>query len=185
MLEAGALASVDVGEATHLVLQHLDFRRPCDRDDLTAQLAELVERKAIADTQAKAVDVGSLAWLMQSDIGKMLRDNVATVRREIPVYVADNGSQSEDPLDRVMRRGRIDVLIPSPDGPVLIDYKTDRISSKNVQAAAESYQSQLAAYRGAAAEIIGIPVRRAIFVFLHARAIVEIGGDADRVAIGG
>src|SRR5947207_2704955 len=66
MLEAGSLAAVDVGEATHLVLQHLDFSRRCDRADLTSQLAGLVARKLVAKAQADVVDVETLLWLAGS-----------------------------------------------------------------------------------------------------------------------
>jgi ATP-dependent helicase/nuclease subunit A len=176
MLEARALAAVDVGEATHLVLQHLDFRRPCDEADVKAQLSDLVERKLIAAAQAQAVDVESLVWLVKSPAGELLRTHANQVRRELPVYLARPaaGASSTDPQDQVMYRGRIDALIPLPDGSIVIDYKTDRISCEDLAARAEAYESQMTGYRETVQAITGTPVREVILVFLHPRKIARL-----------
>src|SRR5215217_5123732 len=123
-------AGDEVGSATHRVLQHLDFTRPCDAADLAAQVVELIDRRLIDSAAAALVDVGAVGWLMSTEIGSLLRTHAKTIRRELPVYaaVAPEGSglpQSADPLDQVMLRGRLDVLVPADDGCVLIDYKTD------------------------------------------------------------
>jgi ATP-dependent helicase/nuclease subunit A len=171
MLEAGSLAAVDVGEATHLVLQHLDFRRRCDAADLAAQLADLVERRLVAPAQASAVDVASVEWLMQSAAGQLLRAHAGELRRELPVFLAERPHESSDPLDQVMHRGRIDVLIPLPDGGVVIDYKTDRVAAADVPRHAELYAAQVAAYRRGVERITGKAVRQVLLVFLDARVV--------------
>jgi ATP-dependent helicase/nuclease subunit A len=176
MLEAGSLASIDVGEAAHLVLEHLDFRRPCDAADVRAQLTDLVERKLIAAAQADAVDVESLVWLAQGEVGSLLREHADQLHRELPVYLAGAaaGANSTDPQDQVMHRGRIDVLIPLADGSIVVDYKTDRVSADDLAARAETYEAQMAGYRNAVHAITGKPVRAVLLVFLHPRRVARL-----------
>jgi ATP-dependent helicase/nuclease subunit A len=172
MLEEGSLGAAEVGEATHLVLQHLDFRQPCDRADLEAQRARMVERKLIAPQAAGCVDVDSLAWLMTSPAGELLRKHADALRRELPVYLAKSDQPSSDPQDQVMLRGRIDVLIPLPGGGnIVIDYKTDRVAPQNVSSSGEGYRDQMIAYRQAVEAMTGAPVEQVFIVFLHARAV--------------
>ena len=170
------MSAVDAGAAAHLVLQHLDFRRPCDEADLTAQVAELVERKLVAASQADVVDVGALVWLVQSPIGELLRTHAGDLRRELPVFIAsDAPAGSSDPQDRVMLRGRIDVLIPDPaGGAVVIDYKTDRVTAEQASRRAETYALQTDAYRKAVAAITGRPPREVLLVLLHPRVIHRV-----------
>jgi ATP-dependent helicase/nuclease subunit A len=166
MLEAGSLSAVDVGAATHLVLQHLDFRRACDRADLQAQIADLVERKLIADAQAQAVDVDSLVWLAESAAGQFLKRHATKLLREVPIYLARHAdTKSSDDQDQVMLRGRLDVLIPEPDGCVLIDYKTDKTP------AGPSHVDQLQTYRTAVEAMTNKPVKQVLLVYLVAREI--------------
>ena len=171
MLEAGSLAAIDVGSATHRVLEHLEFRWPCDAADLAAQLSDLVERKLVAPAEADAVDLASLAWLCASPTGELLRSHAGGLRRELPIYLAERELESADPLDQVMRRGRIDVLIPLADGSIVIDYKTDRVAAADIPARAEAYAAQAAGYRRAVEVITGRSVSQVLLVFLHARVV--------------
>ena len=82
---------------------------------------------------------------------------------------ASPAGDSTDPLDQVMLRGRIDVLVPTDDGYVMIDYKTDRIAADDVDARVSIHAPQLQLYRNAVECITGQPVSQVIVVFLHAR----------------
>jgi ATP-dependent helicase/nuclease subunit A len=134
-------------------------------------MAEFVERRLVAPAQAAAVDLASIEWLMQSEAGKLLRAHAGELRRELPVFVAERPIESPDPLDQVMHRGRIDVLIPLADGGVVIDYKTDRVADDEVPRRSLVYAPQVAGYRRAVEAITGKPVRQVLLVFLHARVV--------------
>jgi ATP-dependent helicase/nuclease subunit A len=171
VLEQGDKTAVDAGNTTHLVLQHLDFRRPCDEADLASQISELVQRKIVAPAQAKNVDVPSLEWLMSSTAGALLRRHTDLIRRELPVYFADRPLDSNDPLDQVMIRGRVDVLIPLADGNIVIDYKTDNISPDAVARRATEYEKQISGYCKAVEAITGNPVKQFLVVFLRSQLV--------------
>ena len=172
----------EIGTVTHLVLEHLDFRRPCDEPDLKRQLDELVARGLLADAQAKWVDLPSIEWLCGSELGRLLRREDARLRREVPIYLAapperfDDAPPSGDPLDQVMIRGRLDALLALPGGAVLIDYKTDQIAADEVPARAAVYGPQLGRYAEAVEKITGTPVAAAWLVFLTPRVLVDANG---------
>jgi ATP-dependent helicase/nuclease subunit A len=173
-------SAADVGEATHLVLQHLDFTRPCDRGDLRVQLDVLVERRLLAPAAAKAVDLDSICWLIGSPVGELLRTHGKTTRRELPLYLAlpaeeiDGEAKSSDPADQVMVRSRADALVRTSIGLEIVDYKTDRVDDSTIDARVEYYRPQMDLYRRAIHALTGEPVARVHLVFLQARRVIAL-----------
>jgi ATP-dependent helicase/nuclease subunit A len=176
-----APAPDEIGSATHRVLQHLDFTQPCNTPDVCAQVAEMVDGRFLDERQARAVDADAIAWLMSSDLGALLRQNAKTLRREVPIYAPVPGPadaaapalDSTDPLDRVMLRGRLDVLLPLGDRCVVVDYKTDAVSADQVADRLALHRPQLAAYARAVEAMTGKPART-LAVFLRPRVICEV-----------
>lgn len=169
-------SAADIGSATHLVLQHVDFASPCDTADLKQQIEALVAKRLIAPNAAKSVDVDSICWLISSPVGKLLRDNAPNIRRELPLYypLDPDGPAPENPEDRIMVRSRLDVLVPAADGLHIVDYKTDRVSSTDIDARAELYRGQMEFYRKAVAAMMGKkgpPIAGVHLVFLKAREV--------------
>ena len=173
-------SAADVGTATHRVLQHLDFSRRCDAADLEAQIAGLVSRKLLTHLQMELVDHDSVEWLLESEVGKLLKQHAASLRRELLIHrawappFAGQPALSAEALDQVMIRGRIDVLVPAPAGAVVIDYKTDAIAADSVPLRAQDYAVQMGQYRDCVGRMIGKPVSRAFLVFLTPRMIWEV-----------
>ena len=173
--ESRRQTAAEAGSAVHVALQHLDFSQPCDAADVRRQVAALVDRRLLTAVAAKGVDAEALAWLMTTPVGALLRTHQGALRRELPVFVPDDdlAVESSDPMDRPMVRGRIDVLVPTAAGPVLVDYKTDRLRADEVPGRAALHRVQLAKYRAAVERIVGQPVAGAHLVFLAARVVVE------------
>jgi ATP-dependent helicase/nuclease subunit A len=171
-------AATDVGTATHLVLQHLDFTRPCDLADVREQIHQLEQRRLISSAAAMMVDTDAIAWFASSPVGTTLRTHASRLRREWPVYFPLEARASDgtplapaDPMDRVMIRSRIDVLVETPGGLEVIDYKTDAITADTLDARAAFYEPQMALYRDAVRRATGKDVAGIHLVFLAARAI--------------
>jgi ATP-dependent helicase/nuclease subunit A len=168
---------LDVGQVTHRVLLHLDFSRLCDRSDLDRQIHEMIDRKLLTQTESTLANRDNILWLLDTEIGHLLKSNAQTLQREVPLHfpapAPSPESPSADPLDRIMIRGRIDLLIPTPHGPVLIDYKTDTLPPDSVPARAALYTPQLTAYRTALEKITHTPVP-AYLVFLSPRVIHQL-----------
>ncbi|HEY2587005.1 MAG TPA: PD-(D/E)XK nuclease family protein, partial [Tepidisphaeraceae bacterium] len=166
------VSPIDVGTATHLVLMHFDFAS----DQIDDQIESMVDRRLITAAQAAAVDRDAIRWLLGTELGGLLRANATRLRREVPVHFAAPAPalpDSRDPYDRVMIRGRIDLLIADPAGLSLIDYKTDNLPAEAVPARAADYAPQLAQYRTALEQITRAPVRASHLVFLKPRIIAS------------
>jgi ATP-dependent helicase/nuclease subunit A len=169
-----AASASDIGTSTHLVLSRLDFSRPCIGEDLSHQIAAMVQRRSLSDWQAKMVNQDAIGWLIGSEVGALLKTNAGNLRREAPIHFSVAASElapSDDLQDRVMVRGRIDVLIPTAQGGILIDYKTDNISPAAVPFRAQHHDGQLEQYREAIGKITGMPVCQTFLVFLRPRVI--------------
>ena len=175
-LAEAAPSCADIGTATHRVLLHLDFARSCRGADLAGQIQQMIDRRLITQAEAGLVDLGSIDWLIESDTGKLLKSHAANLRREVPIHVAvaPQDLSSADPLDRVMIRGRIDLLVPTPQGIVLIDYKTDDVPADVAPSRARMYERQMQQYRGAVQQMTGEPVSTVQIIFLTARLIHSI-----------
>jgi ATP-dependent helicase/nuclease subunit A len=156
------------------VLRHLDFRRAANREAVAEQLNEFVERRLLTEPEARAVDVDSILWLAQSEVGVLLRENADKVRREMPVYAALPAAEGAAGQDQVMLRGRVDVLVPLADRVLLVDYKTDAITADEVPGRVNGYLPQVDAYASAVARIVGKPVE-AVLVFLKPRVVHRRG----------
>jgi ATP-dependent helicase/nuclease subunit A len=172
---------VDIGTATHLVLQHLDFSRPLDAADLHAQVAGLIDRRVLDERAASLVDRGGILWFVGTDVGRLLRVQEGRLLRELSVYYAaeprwadDAAGPAPDALDRVMVRGRLDVLVPGDDGLTIVDFKTGAVAADAVAARVEHHRPQVEQYRRAVQAITDRPVARAYLVFLSAREIREV-----------
>ena len=99
------LAASDRGTATHLVLEHLDFSRPCRGEDLQRQIEKMLQRRLISEPEAAAVDQASIAWFIDSDFGKLIRRlPPEDVIRELPFNLAlshrSRFSQTPPPFPR-------------------------------------------------------------------------------------
>lgn len=147
-----------IGSAVHATLEFVDFDEPGDLDALVQRQCEL---HAIADY----VDtVGALVRsALNSDAVALARTNTAF--REL--YVGA-------PLGDVMVEGYVDLLVQTPDGLVIIDYKTDSASSPaEIDAKLAAYELQGAAYAVALEESTGLDVVDCRFVFCKASGAIE------------
>jgi ATP-dependent helicase/nuclease subunit A len=172
---ATEVAGTDIGTATHIVLQHLDFASDISAPPsaVPAQIDRLVARHILTEEQAKLIDHAAIEWFFTSELGQLFRKNYPHIRRELPL----NFSQTIDgaaPLDCTMIRGRIDLLLISPEQLILADYKTDRVPPSEVSPRADLYAPQLKLYRTAIQEILGRKVTRTSLIFLHAREIRDM-----------
>jgi ATP-dependent helicase/nuclease subunit A len=164
----------EVGSATHLVLQYLDFTRTKDAGEIAKQIEAMAMRKVISAEQGGIVDIEAIRWLMSSELGQLLKEHHSNIRRELPVYFAMPAAVrnvSGDSMDHVMVRGKLDVMIAMGDGLVVADYKTDRVTAETVEARVEFYRGQVESYADAIGKITGQRVTRTFLAFLSPRIL--------------
>lgn len=169
-------SAAERGNATHLVLQYLDFSRPCLGADLGDQIQSMLDRRLISPAQSALVDRAAIEWFIATDLTGLIRRPDVDLRRELPFYLACSPDQfgaphSADPLDQVMVRGRMDLVVLTPADLCIIDYKTDRVTPQQVPGRAGLYAGQMNLYRQALATLTDKPLKAIHLVFLTPRVI--------------
>lgn len=147
-----------IGSAVHATLEFINFDAP---DDVVVLATRQSELHGIAD----AVD--TVIELVASALDSEAVDLARRHRSYRELYVAA-------PLGDVMIEGYIDLLIETPDGLVIVDYKTDSASSpREIDEKLAAYELQGAAYAVALEASTGIDVVDCRFVFCKSRGAVE------------
>ncbi|MBX3395598.1 MAG: helicase-exonuclease AddAB subunit AddA [Phycisphaerae bacterium] len=176
-----APAGPRLGTLTHEFLQQIDLTRPCDEQDLKAQLAEFTSLGCIGASEAAAIDIEALAWFFQTEPGKLLRKPGTRVLREQPFVLSvdptkyDPRAVAGSPDDIMLVRGIIDCLFDAGDGWEVVDYKTDRVSGPAVDERAAIYDGQLKIYAAAIEALWRSRPCRSWLAFLHPRRMVRVG----------
>ena len=171
-LNAAGLTAAERGTAMHNFMLFADYTRACA--DPEAEIARLVQSGLMTEAEASVIDRGRLAAFFGSELyGRMcrsprcLREFPFTALR--PVYQLDPALADEDGECMVMQ-GIADCVFYEEGELVIVDYKTDRVSSD--RELLERYTTQLNIYRAALGEALGIPVRECLlYSFALGRAI--------------
>ncbi len=161
-----------IGTACHRFLQFAEFGRVTTVLEVRAQLDRLIAAGALSPEEAGLVPVADVVWLSTTDVGKRLARPDARARREVPfVYSLPLAAAGE----HTIVRGVIDCLLDTPEGLVILDYKTDApASDEDFAARWVGYTVQVQLYAQAAGSIFGRPVVRAVLAFLRARRMVDV-----------
>jgi len=176
MQTAESPSGAEIGSCTHLFLQHVPLEASLSRERLSLHLDRLVQRGIFTEGQSRLVDLESTARFFESELGQLLIAQRGGVRREWPFTLAVPVRElyphldlaESDPTAPVLLRGIIDCFFPTEKGLILLDYKTDRISTDQCPARAALYRPQLQYYRRALQTILNQPVAQSWLCFLYA-----------------
>ncbi len=148
-------AGTAIGRAVHAVLQTVDLATGAGID-ATARAQALAEGVPDREEEIRALATAALE-------APFVRDTVTGAWprwREVPVAVL---------VDGVLVEGFIDLLVETPDGLVVVDWKTDVVrTTADVESALTRYRLQGATYALALEAALGRPVVRCTFVFVGA-----------------
>jgi ATP-dependent exoDNAse (exonuclease V) beta subunit len=151
-------AGTAIGRAVHASLQVLDLADPRDLDAQVRLQCEIESIPEYAEQVAARV-----RGALRSDAVRLAVDNVHFKE----LYVAA-------PLgDRVVE-GYVDLLVETPEGLVVVDYKTDSAKSEaDIEAKLAAYELQGAAYAVALEVATGSTVVECRFVFCQPTRAIE------------
>ena len=165
-----------LGSATHLVFEQIDLSEPVNSKTVATTLSRLVETSQLTEVLAAAVDTAAIVSFFDSELGQLAQRTGSDVLREWPfTYGLDAsavGAQSGGEV--VVLQGIIDMVIPTEDGLVIVDFKTDRLAEAEVNERVEKYTPQIRSYATAAADILKQPVTTAWLYFLTPQKTVEV-----------
>ena len=162
-----------IGSAVHGVLQLLDLANVEESD-----IAALCESQAWAESVPEHVDTiaGAVRSALKANIVQLCR----TAPHHKELYVAA-------PVGSMTVEGYVDLLVETPDGLVVVDYKTDSVrTDADVDAKLAHYALQGTAYALAVEKATGQTVHDVQFVFARpgdpiVRSVPDL--DEQRAAI--
>ena len=169
------LDAAERGTAAHLALRYLDLGRIGSAAEARAELDRLAAEGRLSPLEAGAVDAAALARFAASEIGRKIASS-PRVLREFPFALLCGaerffaGAEGEE----LLLQGVVDCCLFEPDGLVIVDYKTDRISAAEAPERAGRYASQLESYAWAMSQITGRSVKAKLVYFLRPGEAVEL-----------
>ena len=162
-----------IGTATHLVISELDLTGPVATEAIEETVEKLLAEDAIAPSVAEHIDANSILTFFASELGGTTLDATNTVWREWPfTFAMPTGESADTSGETVVVQGIIDMLVRTPDGLVVIDFKTDHVTAGQVSERAEFYRRQLELYGKAVSAILSVDsVKRWLYFLTPGRAI--------------
>jgi len=186
VLSAGSAELVDgrlIGTATHLVISQLDLGRPATKEAIEETKERLLADEAITEAVAEHINTGSIIGFFESELGREVLEAWPGVWCEWPFtfalpasFVARDSSLVARVVEdeTVIVQGIIDMLIQTSQGLVVIDFKTDNVTAKEVSEWAELYRGQLELYGRAAETILKDKTIGKWLCFLKPGCVVEV-----------
>ncbi len=165
------------GTAYHRVMELLDFSKDYDEQMLTKEIKMLVERGFLAEEMASCIHISDVLCFLNTTLGsrmkKAKRDSKLYVEQEFVIGVDAREihtlSLEEEPI---LVEGIIDVYFEEDGELVVVDYKTDKVSS--VQDLKERYQAQLSYYAKALTQLTGKKVKEKIIYSFTLQEEIEV-----------
>jgi ATP-dependent exoDNAse (exonuclease V) beta subunit len=153
-----------IGRAVHSALAAIDLDSGLD---VAGRPADEVARQ-----RARATGIESRADEVVAMVERALRSDAvrraAGTRHYKELYVAMPLGEGEGVFE-----GFVDLVVDEPDGLVVVDYKTDRVSGVMAADVAGRHRLQVAAYANALEAATGRPVSRCVLVFVADDELAE------------
>jgi ATP-dependent helicase/nuclease subunit A len=176
-----------IGTATHLVMSKLDLAKSVTKEAVTQLIEKLIKDGALIQEVASQINTDSIKKFFKSNLGQTVLNKENVVWREWPFTFAVPASQWDEPAtyhtrdetrtmgdDFIIVQGIIDLLVKTPEGLVIIDFKTDDVSAEGASKRAELYRGQLNLYAQAASIILGKKTDSKWLCFLKPGCEVEV-----------
>jgi ATP-dependent helicase/nuclease subunit A len=180
----GKLSATETGSAHHKFLQYLALENTNDVAALKSEAGRLEREKVLSADECAALDLEAVAAFWNSEPGRRIRDNAASVRRELaftakfsPQALSEIiGTEPEAGLENefVVVQGVADLVVLLPEELWLLDFKTDEVRAGGLPAKVKIYAPQLILYARALAKIYTRPVNACWLHFLSARSTVDL-----------
>ncbi len=181
--EKKGLSSSEIGTAYHNIMQRLELSDEITKENIKTQINTMVEKELITNEAAKVIKVDKIFNFFNSEMGDRVVKAYknGTLRRELPfrveipsIRIYPNLDKKKYADEKMLLRGVIDCYFEEGEEGVIIDYKTDYTTEKNLEEIKERYRVQLDYYSEAVKNAFKITsVRRYLYLFTLDR-IVEI-----------
>lgn len=163
------------GTAAHLFFQNCDFSRLAESPEKEA--ARLAERGILTQQQKQSIDMKLVEDFVSSSLFARIcaSDNVMREYRfsvEIPISLVAGNVSKEIEKEKIILQGAVDLAFEEDGKLVIVDYKTDRVSSGEFLAG--EYRKQLQLYQNAMEQSTGLEVKSCVIYSLFLGQEIEL-----------
>lgn len=181
-----------IGTAHHQLMAFFDIEKikslsENDYDDLVkSELVRVtndgqIDNNVVSDKSIADMICKNVTSFWKSDMGKAVLSAKKVYRESpfeisIPAYEYDNTLPDEYRNEQIILQGIIDLYFEDKDGDIiLVDYKTDKCSSKEEQlAVAKRYEKQLVLYARAMEKILKKSVKDKYLYLFSPQSVVKL-----------
>lgn len=176
-------SAVEIGTATHHLLQLLDLYKEPSKDSIIQLIEELIQTKIIQENVAKQIDIDQVLSFYRTNLGQIILENPAQVVREQPFsmllkaeeLIKDYPKKTQDDL---LIHGMIDGYVVQAEDCILYDYKTDYVqdieNTYEIKKIIQRYRGQLNLYRKALTQATNKEVTQVFLILLSAGIIIDM-----------
>ncbi|MBN1437267.1 MAG: helicase-exonuclease AddAB subunit AddA [Sedimentisphaerales bacterium] len=157
-----------VGSATHLVIQRLDLTQPINAAAVQHTIDQLCADQAFPRSITSHINQAAIVSFFASSLGQTIIDTADNVLREwsftlalspttlnqiVPNSItAETSPKTSD--DSIIVQGIIDLIAPTNQGLIIVDFKTDNIRPNQIPQHAPHHYPQMKLYAHAAQSIL-------------------------------
>lgn len=183
-LQKESFSPAEKGTILHLVMQHIDLRKPITHSSISVYLDELVKKELLTEEQKTVVNIDHILSFFETEIGMRLL-KADQIQREIPfsfslpakeVYPDFQGDN-----EPIFIQGVMDCVFEDSEGTVLLDYKTDAITDRFKGGFTEvepilkgRYQLQIELYTRALEQILKKPIKESYLYFFDGEHVIKM-----------
>ncbi|MCR5216979.1 MAG: helicase-exonuclease AddAB subunit AddA [Lachnospiraceae bacterium] len=171
------------GTAFHTVLEYLDYNRIHTKEEIEAQIRELIATSRLEEEDFSRVDVDLLLQMLHTPLGKAMEEAYAEGKlyREKEFVMGIPANEIDPTYDAghmIVVQGVIDAYFSYGNGIWLVDYKSDQVSHDDAgrEKLKERHATQLHCYAKACEQILGQKVVRVSIFSLELGEEIRIHG---------
>ena len=156
----------EIGNLTHAFIEHIDLTADLSEDGLRRQVTRCVEEGILPVGAGTVIDIEALAGFFRGVWGQGVLP-ADRVLREAPFarLVGEPGRES-------VLQGKVDLLAMTGDEALIVDFKTDHVTSEDEAERAAAYAPQMKAYREAVTELTGARSVTVCLYFTRTRSAI-------------
>lgn len=175
--EKKGISSARRGTIMHTVMEHIDFSADVSAEYIKDLLLRLVDKNIISEEEADTVKIKKVLAFFKNDIFNRIR-NAKAVCKEEPFVMTLKSNEVFDQVfgnsdEDILIHGIIDCYFEEDDGLVLLDYKTDFVTSE--EEIRNRYKIQLDMYKQALEKATGKRVKNVYIYLFGTDSILDMG----------
>ena len=148
---------------------------PPTAEAVAHEVEALAQRRLLTSQQAAAVDCAMVARFLASPLAERIR-RAGHVWREYRFTLLTDAALYDPQVagEELMLQGVVDCAFETPEGLVVVDFKTDRVTAEQQAQRAEGYRPQLEAYALALGQVLEKEVSEKLLYFFHTNSTVKL-----------